>query len=71
MTLKPGQQIIAMHILNNTSGIKGNHQAMKFCSVIEYNMTSIFLGNSCRKCGGETIPIPFSEKSKLNVPLYQ
>ena len=61
MTSQPGKQAIAMHILPNISQSKGN-QTMKFGQLIEYNMTNIFLEKSCAKCGGETIPRPFSEK---------
>ena len=35
---------------------------MKFDQLIEYNMKNIFLGKSYTKCGGETIPRPFSKK---------
>ena len=34
-------------------------------------MRNIFLEKSCKKCGGETSPRPFSEKSKLNISLDQ
>ena len=34
-------------------------------------MRNIFLGNSYTKYGGETIPRPFSEKSKVSIPLDQ
>ena len=30
-------------------------------------MKNIFLENSYTKCGGETIPRPFSEKTKLSI----
>ena len=49
---------------------KGN-QAMKFGQSIEYNMRNIFLEKSYTKCGGETSPRPFSEKSKLSISLDQ
>ena len=38
---------------------------MKFGQLIEYNMRNICLENSYKKCGGETIPRPFSEKIKI------
>ena len=37
---------------------------MKFGQLIEYNMSNIFLGKSCTKCGGEASPRPFDGKSK-------
>ena len=42
MTPQPGKQAIAIHILTNISGSKGN-QATKFGQLIQ--------------CGGETFPI--------------
>ena len=44
---------------------------MKFGQLIEYNMTNIFLEKSYTKCDGETIPKPFSKKSKLIISLDQ
>ena len=44
---------------------------MKFGKLIEYNVRNIFLENSYIKYGGETIPTPFSKKSKLNISLDQ
>ena len=44
---------------------------MTFGHLIEYNMRNIFLKKSYTKCGGETIPKPFSKKSKLSIPLHQ
>ena len=44
---------------------------MKFGQVIEYNMRNIFLEKSYTNCGGETIPRPFSKKSKLSISLDQ
>ena len=41
MTSKPGKQTIAINILSNISGIKGN-QTMKFGQLIEYNMRNTF-----------------------------
>ena len=53
---------------------------MKFCQLtqplalngfIEYNMKNMFLQKSFIKYGGQTIPRPFSEKSKLSFFLSQ
>ena len=44
---------------------------MKLNQLIKYNMRNIFLEKSFTKCGGETIPGPFSKKSKLSVSLDQ
>ena len=70
MTSQPGKQRTAIHTLSNISRSKGN-QAMKFGKLIEYNMRNIFLENSYTKCGRETIPRPFSKKSKLGISLDQ
>ena len=70
MAQQPGQQTTAIHILTNISRIKSN-QAMKFGPLVKFNMRNIFLEKSYNKCGGETIPIPFSKKSKLNIFLDQ
>ena len=42
---------------------------MKFGHLIEFNIRNIFLKISSIKCGGETIPRPFSKKSKLSISL--
>ena len=42
---------------------------MKFGQVIEYNMGNILTEKSYTKCVGETIPRPFSKKSKLSITL--
>ena len=68
MALQPGTQTI--HILSNISRSKGN-QTIKFGQLIKYNMKNIFLEKSYTKCGGETIPKPFSKKSKLSISLDQ
>ena len=39
--------------------------------LIDHNMRNIFLEISYTKCGGETIPRPFSKKSKLSTALDQ
>ena len=70
MTPQPGKQRIAIRILPNISKIKGN-QTMKFAQLIEYIMRNIFPGKSYKKCGGETIPRLFSEKSKFTISLNQ
>ena len=44
---------------------------MKFGQLIEYNMRIISVEKSYRKCGGENIPRPFSEKQKLSISLDQ
>ena len=44
---------------------------MKFGQLIEYNMRNIFVEKSYTKCGGETVPRPFSKKSKLSIFLDQ
>ena len=70
MTTRPGEQIIAVNILSNIPRSKGD-ETMKFGQLIEYNMRNIFLQKSCTKCGGETIPRPFSKKLKLSISLDQ
>ena len=44
---------------------------MKPCQLVEYNFRNIFLEKSYTKCGEETFPRPFSEKSKLSTSLDQ
>ena len=44
---------------------------MKPGQLIEYNLRIIFLEKSYTKCGGETIPRPFSKKSKIEHSLDQ
>ena len=44
---------------------------MRFGQLIEYNLGKIFLEESYTKCGGETIPRSFFEKSKLSISLDQ
>ena len=43
---------------------------MNFGQVMKYNMRSIFLEKPFAKCGGETIPRPFSKKS-LSISMDQ
>ena len=54
----------------NISRSKDN-QAIKFGQLIEYNMKNVPLEKLYTKCGRETIPRPFSEKSKLSISLDQ
>ena len=44
---------------------------MKTGQLLEYNLRNIFIEKSYTKCGRETIPRPFSEKSKLRRSLDQ
>ena len=44
---------------------------MKFGQLVEYNIRNIFLEKSYAKCGRETIPRPFSKKSKVGISLDQ
>ena len=57
-----------MYILPNISRSKDN-QTMKFGHLIEYNIRNLFIEKSYTKCGKETIPRPFPEKSKLSLSL--
>ena len=57
-------------MLTNISRSK-NNQALTFGQLIKYNMRNIFLNKSCTKYAGETIPSPFSKKSKLSISLDQ
>ena len=59
MTLQPGKQTTAMHLLPDIPRSKGN-QTMKFSQLMEYNMKNIFLEKSHKTYGGDTIPGPFS-----------
>ena len=59
-----------MHILSNILRNKSN-QTMKFGQSIKYNMINICFEKSFTKCGGESIPKPFSKKSKLSISLDQ
>ena len=70
MTSQLGEQTIVIHILPNISRSKGN-QKMKLGQLIECNIRNIFLVKSYTKCGRETNPRPFSEKSKLSLSLDQ
>ena len=70
MLWQPGNQTSALYILPNISRSKDN-QTIKFVQLIEYNMRHVFAEKSYTKCGGETIPKPFSKKSKLSISLDQ
>ena len=48
-----------------------DNQGMKFGKSKECSRRNIFLEDSYTKCGGETIPISFSIKSKLSIYLDQ
>ena len=69
MTSQSGKQIIAVHILPNISRSKGNH-TMKLGQLIECNMRKILFEKLFTKCGGKTIPRPFSKISKLSITHY-
>ena len=70
MASQPGKQVIVIYIMLNIS--RSNViQTKKFGQLIEYTMRKIFLEKSYKKYGGETIPRPFSKKSKLSISLDQ
>ena len=64
------KQTIEIHISPNISTSKDN-QTMKFSQLIKYKRITTFLEKPHTKCGGETIPRPFSKKSKLSIFLDQ
>ena len=68
MTSQPGYQAIVMHILPNILRSKSN-RTMTLGQLIAYNIRNIFLEKSYTKCVGQTIPRPFSKKSKLSISL--
>ena len=49
--------------------VSKDNQAIKFGYLTKDNMRYIFLEKSYTKYSGETIPRPFSKKSKLNIAL--
>ena len=57
MTLQPGKQTLAIHILPTISRSK-DIQTMKFGQVIEYKTRNSFTEKTCTKCDGETIRRP-------------
>ena len=70
MTLQPGRQIIAIHILSNISRSKDN-QTMKFGQLIEYNMRNIFHETSYKKIRRRNYSQTLFLKSKLSISLDQ
>ena len=68
MTLQPGKETIAIHILFNISTSTSN-KTMKIGQLIEYTMRNIFLEKSYTKCGGVAIPRLSSKQSKLSISL--
>ena len=68
MTSQSGKQKILIHILSNVSRSKRN-QAMILGQLMENNKRKIFLKKCYTKCDRETIPKPFSNKSKLSISL--
>ena len=65
MTLQPGKQTIAIHILPNISRSKGN-RTIKFVQLIEFDTRKTCLEKLFTKCGGKTLLGSFSKKSKLS-----
>ena len=63
-----GWQRVPILVLPNISRSKVS-QTMKFVQLIENTITNVFLDKSNTKCGGETIPRPFSKKEKLSTSL--
>ena len=70
MMSQPGKGKIAIHIFPIISRSEGN-QTVAFGQLTEYNLINIFVKKSYAKFGGETIPRPFPEKSKLSISLGQ
>ena len=62
--------MIIIHTSPNISRSKG-YQIMELGQSIERNMRNVFLEKTCRKCGRETSPRPFSKKSKMSISLNQ
>ena len=67
MTPQPGKQTI---VIQEVISQKIGNQTM-IRQLIGYNMRNIFLENSYTKSGGETIPRPFSKKSRSSMFLDQ
>ena len=65
MTSQSGQQTIAIHILTNISRNIGN-QAMKFCQVIEYNMSNFYFETSCTEMAEKLFANPFLKSLNLS-----
>ena len=70
MTSQPGWQTITMHVVPNIPRNKSN-QTVEIGQLIEYNMRNISVEKFYTKCGEETIPRPFSKKTKLSISLDQ
>ena len=70
ITSQPGWQTIAIHILTNISRSNDN-QTMKPGQLVEHNLRSLFLEKPYANCVEETVPRPFSKKSKLSISLNQ
>ena len=70
MTSQAGSQKVSIHIMANIWRIKGN-QTRKFGHLIEYNIKKIFVEKSYTKCVRDTIPRPFSKKSKFSISFNQ
>ena len=70
MASELGKQTIEIDLLPNISRSKGN-QTRVFAQLIEYNMRNLIFQKSCLKYCGETIPRPFSKKSKFSMSLDQ
>ena len=68
MTSQPGWQTITMHVVPNIPRNKSN-QTVEIGQLIEYNMRNISVEKCYAKCGEETIPRPFSKKTKLSISL--
>ena len=58
MTSQPGRKTIAIHILPNISGSKGN-LGMKFAQLKEYNMRNIFVKNLTQNVLEKLFPDPY------------
>ena len=56
---------------NNCNAHLAQYLTMKFRQLIEYNVRNVLLEKSYTKCDQETIPRPFSKKSKLSISLDQ
>ena len=70
MTSQPGWQTITMHVVPNIPRNKSN-QTVEIGQLIECNMRNISVEKFYAKCGEETIPRPFSKKTKLSISLDQ
>ena len=71
MTSQPGWQTITMHVVLNIPRNKSNQTVEIGQLIVEYNMRNISVEKFYAKCGEETIPRPFSKKTKLSISLDQ